>query len=297
MKTKIAFWIAGCGTLTATVLRCIQMLFFFNYETGFVTDSGLFTALYCGTALLAVLAGGILCRLDPATCGKMGDKRSWGCGISTLLMSLFMLFGGVGVLWDAHIYKSCGVSYFVEPLLLSFHTPFAVLSLLFGLAALITAIAWLKGGKLPGRTGALWSLGILWGLCYMVLTFMSYSASATTEENLFTVCGGAAVVFFLLAEGKMISGVGGRKNSRLVYVFGLIASVFWLTYVLSNTILIIVGRGYATEMPYMVQLMMLMIILHALTLLRSLQMGNFIPAEESLERKNGARRGRKREKS
>lgn len=297
MKTKIAFWIAGGGTLIATVLRCVQMLFFFNYETGFVTDSGLFTALYCGTVLVAVLVGGILCRVDRSTCGAMAAKRSWGSGISSLLLSVFMILGGLMLLRDAYMHKHYGVSYCVEAAQLSFHTPFAVISILFGIAALVNAVAWLRGGLLPGRIGAMWALSVIWGLCYMVLTFMSYSAAATMEENLFTVCGGAVVVFCLLAEGKMISGAGDRKTPRTVYVFGLMASVFWLTYVLSNTILIIVGRGYATEMPYMVQLMMLMVVIHILTLLTCIRTDGFLLPDDSSERKKGPRRSRKREKS
>ena len=83
----------------------------------------------------------------------------------------------------------------------------------------------------------------------MLLTFMLYSASATTVENLYTVGGGAAMLLFLLAEGKLLSGVGGQKAARTAFVFGLPAAVFWLTYVVSNTVLIVAGRGDAVCDP------------------------------------------------
>ena len=74
-------------------------------------------------------------------------------------------------------------------------------------------------------------------------------------------------VLFLLSEGKLLSGAGGKKALRSTYVFGLPAAVLWMTYVISNTVLIIAGRGYATEMPYVIQLAMLCLSVHSLCLL------------------------------
>ena len=36
------------------------------------------------------------------------------------------------------------------------------------------------------RQGGLWAIGSVWGISYMIVTFMTYSAVATTEENIFT---------------------------------------------------------------------------------------------------------------
>lgn len=290
MKTKIAFWIVGCGTLISTVLRCIQMLCFFDYETGFATDSGVFTILYCGVILLTVVVSGALCRLDRTTCGTLSSNPSWGSGITALFVSMFMTFGGLMLLKDAYLYRNYGVSYSMSPNRLSFHIPFAVVSVLFGIAALITAIAWLRGRKLPGKLGVFWAVGILWGLSCMMLTFMTYSASATTEENLFTVCGGATMTFFLLSEGKVICGVGKRKTMRSMYIFGLSATAFWLTYVLSNTILILVGRGYTTEMPYTIQLMMLSLVIHIQTVLIGQMRNVSVVSSDGFARKNKEKR-------
>jgi len=285
MKPKIAFWIALGGTVLATVLRCVQMLFFFDYETGFVTDSGIFTALYCTVILLCALACGILCRLERTLCGTMQRERSWGCGISASMAALFLGYGAFVLLKDAYNYKMFGVSYSVEPVHILSHVPFAVLSGLFCVAALVVTFAWLRDGKLPGNIGALWAVGVLWALYYMVLTFMTYSASATMQENLFTMGGGALMLFFLLAEGKLISGVGGRKASRSVFIFGIPAVIFWLTYVLSNTVLIIFGRGYVTEMPYVIQLMMFALSVHAVMLMAALRNRElFVPSMQGIER-------------
>ena len=75
------------------------------------------------------------------------------------------------------------------------------------------------------------------------------------------------MLLFLLSEGKLLSGAGGKKALRSTYVFGLPAAVLWMTYVISNTVLIIAGRGYATEMPYVIQLTMLCLSVHSLCLL------------------------------
>jgi hypothetical protein len=87
---------------------------------------------------------------------------------------------------------------------------------------------------------------------------------------------------FLLAEGKLLSGTGGRKAARQVYIFGLPAVVFWLTYFFSNTVLVFCGHGYAAEMPFVIQLMMFALSVHAVTLLKDLQDDElFVPSLKS----------------
>ena len=57
------------------------------------------------------------------------------------------------------------------------------------------------------------------------------------------------------------------RSSLIALAIGLPAAVLWMTYVISNTVLIIAGRGYATEMPYVIQLAMLCLSVHSLCLL------------------------------
>ena len=295
MKTKIAFWIALGGALTALVLRCIQMLYFFNYETGFVTDSGVFTVAYCVLALGAAAASGILCRFDRSTLGAMRRGHNWAVGVATLFTALFLFFAAAVLIYDYMTYYATGgMTYYVEPLHVEADFPFAIVTAVFGLASLISAVCWFRGKAYPGKAGALWAVAVLWGLYYMLITFMTYSASATIEENLFTVGGGALLVFYLLAEGKLISGIGRRKSARTVYALGIPTAVLWLTYALSNTVLIVAGRGYVTEMPYILQLVMLAHCVRILALLLSFRRTNFLPAERPegfFRRANPAKEG------
>ncbi len=278
MKTKCAFWVAGAGVLLGTVLRCIQMLFFFDDQTGFVTDSGTLTLLYSGATVLSALCAALLCLLDRRLCGTMRRERNWAAGLSSLLAGIFLLLCAVALFWDARAYRTFGGAYFMLPEQVSAHLPLAVFTALFGLAAIAASILWMRGNVFPGKAGVLWVTGVLWGLCYMLLVFMQYSASATTVENLYTVGGGAALLFFLLAEGKLLSGVGTLKTIRTAFVFGLPAALIWITYIASNTVLILAGRGYATEMPYVIQLAILGVCLHILTLLFTLRGEHFAPA-------------------
>ena len=101
----------------------------------------------------------------------------------------------------------------------------------------------------------------------MIVTFMTYSAVATTEENIFTVGGGAMMLLFLLSEGKLLSGAGGKKGAAQHVCVQPAGGGALMTYVISNTVLIIAGRGYATEMPYVIQLAMLCLSVHSLCLL------------------------------
>ena len=289
MKLRTAFIVTGAATVLASVLRCVQMLFFFNDATGFVTDSGIFTYLYCGISLAATLLSIWLCSRDKEACGNLQRGRSRGMGLSCLLCTAFLWLCAFVLLMNAYQYENYGITFYMEPGHVKDHMPFGVLSALFGLAALIIAVCWLRGGKLPGSIGVVWALSAVWGLYYMVITFMTYSAAATIQENLFTVGGGAMMVMFLLSEGKMLSGVGGRKASQSVFIFGLPAVMFWVTYVLSNTVLMICGRGYAAEMPYIIQLVMLSLAVHAVTVLCKLRSpALFVPMQQ-----NGMRSKRK----
>ena len=256
-KVKLAFVLAGIGIFAAAALRCVQMLCFFDYDTGFVTDSGLLTYIYCGAAIGISLLCMLLCRVDKKLCARIETKRNAAAGASALLMCVFLFLCAAALLRDFYLYRNNQPTYFVQASHVTTHLPFAVLTLLFAIVSLIFAIIWLTGEGFPSGTGGLWAIGSVWGISYMIVTFMTYSAVATTEENIFTVGGGAMMLLFLLSEGKLLSGAGGKKALRSTYVFGLPAAVLWMTYVISNTVLIIAGRGYATEMPYVIQLALL----------------------------------------
>ena len=266
-KVKFAFVLAGIGILAAAALRCVQMLCFFDYDTGFVTDSGLFTYLYCGAAIGVSLLCMILCRADKKLYSRIGTEKNAAAGATALLQCVFLFLCAGALLRDFYLYRNGRATYFVQASHVQAHLPFAVLTLLFAVVSLAAAVTWLAGKGFPSSTGGLWAVGSVWGISYMILTFMIYSAVATTEENIFTVGGGAMMLLFLLSEGKLLAGAGGKKALRSTYVFGLPAAVLWLTYVISNTVLIIAGRGYATEMPYVIQLAMLCLGIHALALL------------------------------
>ena len=92
MKVKAAFWISGVSAIIATILRCIQLLFFFNDRTGFVTDSGVFTYLYCGVLLISALVSVILCKNARDTTGVMQRARSFGAAAASFLLALFMFY-------------------------------------------------------------------------------------------------------------------------------------------------------------------------------------------------------------
>ena len=293
MKIKAAFWVSGLSACLATVLRCIQLLFFFNDKTGFVTDSGVFTYLYCGILMLSALASVILCRTARDTCGVMQRARSFGIAATSFLLALFLFYCAFVLFLEMYTLQNYGLTYFIEPQYISAHLPIAVLSAMFGAACVILGVCWLRGGKLPGGIGVVWISAVLWGLYFMVLTFMTHSAAATTQENVFTVGGGALMLLFLLQESKLLSCVGGRKVPQYMYVFGLPAAVLWLTYTVSNTVLILFGRGYAAEMPYVLQLVMLVAAIHAVSVLGCLRNRAFFTPPVDMNRQNSVRSERK----
>ena len=93
-KVKFACVLAGIGIFDAAAMRCVQMLCFFDYDTGFVTDSGLLTYIYCGAAIGVSLLCMLLCRVDKKLCARIGTKRNAAAGASALLMCVFLFLCG-----------------------------------------------------------------------------------------------------------------------------------------------------------------------------------------------------------
>ena len=213
-KVKLAFVLAGIGIFAAAALRCVQMLCFFDYDTGFVTDSGLLTYIYCGAAIGVSLLCMLLCRVDKKLCARIETKRNAAAGASALLMCVFLFLCAAALLRDFYLYRNNQPTYFVQASHVTTHLPFAVLTLLFAIVSLIFAIIWLTGEGFPSGTGGLWAIGSVWGISYMIVTFMTYSAVATTEENIFTVGGGAMMLLFLLPGLAYGIGAGVIKNDK-----------------------------------------------------------------------------------
>ena len=213
-KVKLAFVLAGIGIFAAAALRCVQMLCFFDYDTGFVTDSGLLTYIYCGAAIGVSLLCMLLCRVDKKLCARIETKRNVAAGASALLVCVFLFLCAAALLRDFYLYRNNQPTYFVQASHVTTHLPFAVLTLLFAIVSLIFAIIWLTGEGFPSGTGGLWAIGSVWGISYMIVTFMTYSAVATTEENIFTVGGGAMMLLFLLPGLAYGIGAGVIKNDK-----------------------------------------------------------------------------------
>lgn len=293
MKMKPAGILVIAGTSLATLLRFIQMTFFFDYQTGFSTDDGVLTLAYGLVSVLTALSSGLFCMFDRSLRGKLVEKGNAPIGLTALLSAVFLLLCGAVLLMDFFSWRQTGVTYFVPPAHVMAHLPFAALTVLFGAVQLWAAVGWLRGRVRSNRLGGLWAAAVAWGLCYMILTFMVYSASATTAENLFTVGGGALLLLFLLQAGKLYAGLGGEKTVRNLYMFGLPAMSLWLTYVLSNSVVIVAGKGYDSELPYAIQLSMLVLAVHIAVLLWTFRRRNFAPAPER-EREPEHRRLRRR---
>ena len=75
-KVKLAFVLAGIGIFAAAALRCVQMLCSFDYDTGFVTDNGLLTYIYCGAAIGVSLLCLLLTRVDETLYAHIENNKN-----------------------------------------------------------------------------------------------------------------------------------------------------------------------------------------------------------------------------
>ena len=111
-------------------------------------------------------------------------------------------------------------------------------------------------------------LAVFFPFGVIVLTLKALRKTWARRKNGRMLCILGAISVCMGALGGALAVLSGADNPQIAAaIFGLPAAVLWMTYVISNTVLIIAGRGYATEMPYVIQLAMLCLSVHSLCLL------------------------------
>ena len=232
MRVGNALKLACVGFGLGVLLRVVQMLYFFDYETGFYTDGGVMAWLSLGVPLAAAVAGGVLCFRSRRYFGPYVPRRNVLVGVvgllsaAALLCSAALQFLGRGSAPSDLSYS--GYNAATHQVI---HTGFWVGCVLFGLVQLVVSVGFFTGKNTLEKAPLLYLVGVFWGLCYLVLVYVFYA-------QLRLICGElllrasaprpwCCALFYLC---KLFAGVDEEGAAKRLFVTGILAVVLTLTY-------------------------------------------------------------------
>lgn len=242
------------GTAAAVVLRSIQMLFFFDFDTGFYPDGGLAAWISLLLPLAAVIAAVAAARPD---CQSLGP---WHSCKRPVLAALAALSGavlcGVSLVMaaDYKFYLDSGFSQFESIRQQGDHVLYIIASLLFGVVQLAGAMGLFSGRDILPRAPLIYIPAVLWGLANLVMVYVFYAKSSSVVENIFALIGAAALLLALLYLCRLFAGLTPQKTALRLLSTGGLAAVLVIGGQGVNLVLRLSGKSYAGEIPPACQL-------------------------------------------
>ena len=234
------------GFAAGVILRVVQMLYFFDYDTGFYTDGGVAAWISLGVPAAAGLLAAWMCFRSRRAFGPYVSRPNGWAGAASLLSGVLLLVSGAAQAWELR--GSAPEAYRV------LHPLFVVCCFLFGLTQLWAAWGFFRGKTLWRKAPLLYLLGTLWGAFYVILVYVYYARSSSLVENLFAVLGGVCTLLALFYLCKLLSGVDEAGAAKRLFVTGIFAVVLQFTYTCSNLALFLLGCTYLGEIPPAMQL-------------------------------------------
>ena len=246
------------GFAAGVVLRVVQMLYFFDYDTGFYTDGGVMAWLSFGVPAAAGLAACWMCFRSRRYFGPYVPRRNIMAGLAALLSGAALLVSGA-LQWEG--LAAWTGEYAVLRLL------FVICCALFGLVQLLLGAGFLAGKDPLRRAPLLYLAGVAWGVSYLIMVYVGYAQSSSMVENLFAVLGGVFPLLCLFYLCKLYAGVDEEGAAKRAFVTGILAVVLVFTHTIPNLVLLALGRTYTGEIPPAAQMACLAVALFQLVFL------------------------------
>lgn len=269
------------GFAAGVLLRVVQMLYFFDYDTGFYTDGGVMAWVSLGAPVLCGLLAAWMCFRSRRYFGPYVPRRNPLTGAAALLSGAALVFAGGAQALELRA-GELGTYRAV-------HLLFAGASLLFGLVQLAAAAGFFVGRNYLRRVPLLYLAAVLWGVAYVVMVYVFYARSSSLVENLFSVFGGVFTLLALFYLCKLLAGVDEEGAAKRLFATGVLGVVLQITYALSNLALLPLGRTYSGEIPPFAQLSSLGVALFLLVFLVSFRKSSL----RRTPREGGERGGRR----
>lgn len=267
MNVGNALKVTCVGFMSGVVLRVVQMLYFFDYETGFYTDKGLTAWLSLGIPVACCIAAGIMCFRSRRYFGPYVPRKNGLGGTVCLLSGAALIASGVLQALDYMQYLKTGISSYDSAQRGVIHVAFFTACFLFGIVQVLVSIGFFTGKNGLKKVPLLYLIGVIWGIVYLILVYVFYAKSSSMVENLFAINGGAFTLLSLFYLCKLFAGVDEEAAAKRLFVTGIFAVVLSVVYSFSNLALLLLGKSYSGEIPAMIQLSSLGVALFLLTFL------------------------------
>lgn len=242
------------GFAVGVVLRVIQMLYYFDYDTGFYTDGGFLAWCSLGVPLLAAVLGAAMCFCSRRYFGPYVSRKNHTLGVVAGLSGVALLASSLFQLLDYLNYLTTGASAYDSAERGVIHIAFLIACFLYGTVQLFVAVGFLQGRNFLGKMPLLYLIGVFWGVSYLILVYVFYAKSSSFVENAFAVGGGASVLLSVFYLSKVFAGVDEESAVKRLFVAGIFAVVLTVPYSFSNLVLMLLGKSYSGEIPSTIQL-------------------------------------------
>ncbi len=254
MNVGNALKVTCVGFAGGVVLRVVQMLYCFDYDTGFYTDGGFLAWCSLLFTVAASLLAGAMCFCSRRYFGPYVPRKNNMLGVVAALSGTALLASAVLQTIDYVGYLKTGASAYDSAERGVIHIAFLVSCFLFGAVQLFAAAGFFQGTNNLEKAPLLYLLGVAWGVAYLILVYVFYAKSSSFVENFFAVAGGACTLLSLFYLCKLFAGVEEESAAKRVFVTGIFAVVLTVTYSFSNLALLLLGKSYSGEIPSMIQL-------------------------------------------
>lgn len=254
MNVGNALKVTCVGFAAGVLLRVVQMLYCFDYATGFYTDGGVMAWCSLLLPVAAGVLGGVMCFRSRRYFGPYVPRKNNTLGVVAALSGTALLASAVLQTVDYVGYLKTGASAYDSAERGVIHLAFLAACFLFGAVQIFISAGFFQGKNSLERAPLLYLVSVFWGVAYLILVYVFYAKSSSTVENIFAVGGGASMLLSLFYLCKLFAGVEEESAAKRVFVTGIFAVVLTVTYSFSNLALLLLGKSYSGEIPALFQL-------------------------------------------
>lgn len=254
MNVGNALKVTCVGFAVGVLLRAVQMLYFFDYDTGFYTDGGIMAACCLLFTVGAAVLGGAMCFCSRKYFGPYLPRKNNMLGAVAALSGVALIASAAMQTADFLNFRKTGISAYESSSRGAIHIAFTIACFLFGIVQIIAAVGFFRGHGLLEKAPLLYLFGVAWGIAYLIMVYVFYAKSSSFVENFFAVFGGACTLLCLFYMCKLFAWVDEEDAAKRVFITGIAAVVLTVTYSLANLALLLLGKSYSGEIPAMIQL-------------------------------------------
>lgn len=257
MNVGNALKLTCLGLAGGFTLRLIDMLYFYNYETGFFNDGGLFSLIGMVFVILIGLIAAIMCKKDDKMFfGPFIARKNYFAALTAFASAAMLVLSAV-MQFNSYLSKT-EYSFMGKEIPQSslINLIYCAFSVIFAVVQLISAYSFLVGRNIFIRARLMYVLGTVWAMCNLLFVFFYYSKSTSITENFYTVIGACLLTVTILNLSKLLAGLGGEKVARRLFMLGIPTVMLVMTYTASNLVVAVLGKDYLKfgEIPFGVQL-------------------------------------------